>query len=429
MNTIKHVIMGYASYILIGWLLLCLPIAQQTYDVCALDNLFTASSAVSTTGLVTVSVSDHYSFLGQIIILLMIQLGGVGYMTFGSFIILMRKQTFTNQRNEIAKTVFSLPHDFKITKFIVSVITFTFIIETIGAVALYRIFLSLNVENPLWSAIFHSVSSFCTAGFGLYNNSFESYSANGWLIIVIAALSYLGAIGFIVCMDLWRKIRKEVAHITLTSKIILHATFWISIVGTVLLFISEPSIQSLPAEEQWLASFFQVMTAMTTVGFNTIPIGELSRATLLLIIILMVIGASPSGTGGGLKTTTFTAMFGIMKSTVHGSNDVTFWKRSIPQERLMTASASVGFYVSSLLLGLYLLSLTESQPFESLFFETASALGTVGLSTGITSSLTELGKIIVILLMFIGRLGTITFGIALFHKEHILLNEKDDLAV
>jgi len=175
------------------------------------------------------------------------------------------------------------------------------------------------------------------------------------------------------------------------------------------------------------------MTSIPTVGFDTIPTGGLSPASLFLIILLMVIGASPSGTGGGLKTTTFTALLGVIKSVISGKKDVLFWGRMIPVERVRVAMASLGFYMISLITGCYLLALTQSTSFEKLLFEAASALGTVGLSTGITAALTSTGKLIIIGLMFLGRLGPLTFGMALFlpspespKKRH---SKTEDLAV
>lgn len=426
----KLVFLGYSSYILCGWLLLCLPFAQCASGVSSLDNLFTATSAVSTTGLVTVDISKYYNFLGQFIIMCLIQLGGIGYMTFGSFVILSRKANLSNLRSDVGRTVFSLPSSFHIDKFVRAVICFTLIIELLGAAALYAIFKYNNVENPLWSAIFHSVSAFCTAGFSLFSNSFEGFAGNFWLNLTIGVLSYLGAIGFIVCLDYWRMLRGEVKSITLTSKIILWATFWLSVVGTTIIFLVEPSIKSLPLDTRILSSFFQAMTAMTTVGFDTISIGGLSKASLLIIIILMIIGASPSGTGGGLKSTTFSAILGIMRSAMRGEKEVRFWGKVIPLERLWTAVAGLGFYLLALLIGTFLLLLTENFSFLELVFEASSALGTVGLSMGITAALSDVGKIVIILLMFCGRLGPLTFSIALFFKQGLKREEMDsDLAV
>lgn len=420
---------GYISYIIFGWILLSLPFMQVT-DIPPLDNLFTSASAVSTTGLSTISISDSYSFLGEIVVLILIQLGGIGYMTFSSFIILSGKKELSQERSEVLNTIFSLPKNFVVNKFIKSVVTFTIIIEFIGAVFLFFIFRASGTPNPLWSAIFHSISAFCTAGFSLYNNSFESFANNFWLNLVISVLSYSGGIGFIVFVDIWRMIRGKVEKITLTSKIILHTTFWLSIIGTLNIFLTESSIQQFSPDERLIASFFQTMTAMTTVGFNTIPISSITRASIILVTVLMIIGASPSGTGGGIKSTTLSAMLGVTGSVLRGDMKVSFLKNEVPNERIWTATATFCFYISFLLLGVYLLELTESFRFEQIVFEAASALGTVGLSMGITGNLTNLGKIILIFLMFIGRVGPLTFGMVLFLKKDIFYRKDEkDIAV
>lgn len=416
MHPVRNVALGYLIYIVIGWILLSLPFSHRNgSSASALDHLFISTSAISTTGLVTVSVSDTYNFFGQLIVIALIQLGGIGYMTFGSFIILAQNKPLSKTRMDIANVVFAMPASFRIYKFIKSVILFTAVIEASGAILLYIVFHHAGVEKPLWPALFHSISAFCTAGFGLYNNSFESFSGHFWVNVVIAVLSYLGAVGFIVFVDVWRKIRGKIEQVTLTTKIIFWSTFYISLIGTLVFFITEPSIQSVPADKRLLASFFQAMTAQTTVGFNTIPIGAVSKASLLLIITLMVIGASPAGTGGGLKSTTFSALWGLAVSTLRGQKAVSFWGRVIPEQRVRLAAASFCFYVVFLLFGVYFLSLSDSTiDFEQLLFEAASALGTVGLSTGITASLSVMSKIIIIGLMYAGRIGPLTFGLAMF---------------
>jgi trk system potassium uptake protein TrkH len=430
MHPAKLVMLGYLSYVLVGWVLLCLPFAQAGQGVGPLDNLFMAASAVSTTGLVTVSTADSYSPFGQAVILLLIQLGGIGYMTLGSFVILARTPELPRLRKRVGQVVFSLPESFRVDRFVKSVMAFTLIIETCGAIALYAVFRTAGEPQPLWSAVFHSVSAFCTAGFSLHNDSFEGFADNFWLNSVIATLSYLGAIGFIVCVDFWRKATGKTRNITLTSKIILHVTLWLSVAGTLLLFLSEPSIQSRSPADRLMAAFFQAMTAITTVGFNTIPVGQLSKASVLLVILLMVIGSSPSGTGGGLKCTTFSALIGVMFSAARGEREVRFWGRPIPIERIWTATATLGFYLAALVTGTWLLELTEASPFDQNLFEAASALGTVGLSRGITSALSTLGKVTVILLMFCGRLGPLTFGMAFLGRKRPDSEPQDnDLAV
>ena len=430
LHPVRLVALGYLSYVIIGWVLLTLPFCHATGAVSALDALFTSTSAVSTTGLVTVSTGNDYSVLGQIVILILIQLGGIGYMTFGSFVVLSSSATLSERRQQIGKAVFSMPEDFRIDKFIRSVITFTLISEAAGACALFLAFSRAGISNPAWSAVFHSVSAFCTAGFGLYDDSFERLRGNVPVNVILGILSYLGALGFIVFVDGWRRIIGKTRRLTLTSRIILVTTGWLSLSAIALFFVAEPTIQSLPPYERLTVACFQVMTSITTVGFNTIPIGRLSQASLFLIILLMVIGASPAGTGGGLKTTTLSALFGVIRSSILGREKVTFWNREVPEERIRVAIASLGFYAGSLILGSYLLALTESVPFDGLLFEAASALGTVGLSTGITAQLTPIGKLILIGLMFIGRLGPLAFGIALFFPTAGTDDHgKEDLAV
>ena len=429
LHPVRLVVLGYLAYILFGWVLLTLPLSSGEQPVSSLDALFTSASALSTTGLTTVSTGHGFSLFGQLVVLVLIQIGGIGYMTFGSFVVLARRGDLSERREQIGKVVFSMPEEFRIAKFIRSVILFTVLVETAGIAALFVAFRNAGLAHPLWSAIFHSISAFCTAGFGLYDASFETLRGNVAVNVVLGILSYLGAIGFIVFVDAWRRLIGKTDRITLTSRIILVTTVWVSLTGIVLFYVAEPTIQTLPPYERLTASAFQVMAAITTVGFNSIPIGQLSQASLFLLIMLMVVGASPSGTGGGLKTTTFSALFGVIRSALLGRDKVTFWRKEIPEDRVRLAIASLGFYVGALIAGSYLLALSESQPFEGLLFEAASALGTVGLSTGITAQLTPIGKLILVLLMFIGRVGPLTFGVALFLPSGPRHRGKEDLAI
>ncbi len=425
------VIYGYVSYIVLGAIVLLLPFSQAN-PVSILDNLFVSTSAVSTTGLSPIDIDDDYTHIGQMVLLVLIQFGGIGYMTFSSFVILTSKKEMTDGRKHISRTVFSIPENFIIERFVTSVIVFTILIEAAGAVGLYFVFSSHGVEYPLWSAIFHSVSAFCTAGFSIYGSNLTEFRGDFWLNFIISCLSFAGAIGFIVFVDLWRRIRGKQERLSLTSMIIIRTTFWLVILGTIMIFITETSLYDLPVWERIMASFFQVMTSLTTVGFNTIEIGALARSVLLLTAIFMIIGASPAGTGGGLKTTTFTTVIGLTRSVIKGKRTVTFWKATIPADRVKTAVATLGLYITSLALGVYLLMMTEAARvgIMDIFFEAASALGTVGLSVGLTSNLSVMGKLIIILLMFIGRVGPLTFGVAIFVKNKLIFdNKRTDLAI
>jgi trk system potassium uptake protein TrkH len=432
MDAIRLVILGYASYVLIGWLLLCLPVSHRTAGAGALNHLFTAVSALSTTGLVTVSTADTYTWFGQAVILLLIQLGGLGYMTIGSFTVLSLSGKLSPLRQRVGATALSLPEGFQIASFVRLIVGFTLVIEALGAVALYPVFAAHGTASPAWSAVFHSISAFCTAGFGLHNDSFESYRGDVALNVIIGTLSYLGAIGFIVLSDAWDFLRGRKAWLTLTSKIILASTLWITLIGTVLFFLDEPLVAGLPAGERWMASLFQVMTASTTVGFNTVPIGALSMSSLFLLTLVMMIGASPSGTGGGIKTTSFTALWAVMMSVIRRRDRVTFLGREIPENRVRAATANFLFYCITLAAGLYALTLVETAALADQLFECASALGTVGLSRGLTGTLTEAGKLIIIALMFVGRVGPAVLGMAFFETPKEASGatpQREDIAV
>jgi trk system potassium uptake protein TrkH len=431
-DPIRLVVVGYASYMLIGWLALCLPFTHETAGAGALDHLFTAVSAVSTTGLTTVSTPDTYNFFGELIVLLLIQLGGLGYMTVSSFLILAVTGNISAERQRVSSTVMTMPAGFDVRSFLRLIVLFTFGVEAVGALALFFIFNANGVAQPLWQGIFHSVSAFCTAGFSLFNNSLESYRGNLPLNIVVILLSYLGALGFIVIHDIWKGMTHSHYRVTLTTKSIVACTVIVTVFATVLFALDDPVEQAMTPGDRWLTALFQVMTASTTVGFNTVPIGALSASSLFLLTIVMIIGASPSGTGGGLKTTTVTAMWAVMMSVVDRRRQVSFLGKQIPNNRVRFAVANVFFYLLTLAAGIYALALVEKSPLADQMFECASALGTVGLSRGITGSLSNAGKLIIIALMFLGRVGPIVLGMALFKPPRPIFDKaagEEDVAV
>jgi trk system potassium uptake protein TrkH len=319
----QQLVLGFASYVLIGTLLLMLP-ASTKAEVHPLDHLFNVTSAVSTTGLTTVSVADDYSRLGQWVLLILFQLGGIGYMTVSSLIILARGGKLSAGRLGVLRAGFALPHYFVPQRFLRHVAVFTIAVEAVGTLVLWWRFSVAGVQDPLWSAFFHTVSAFATAGFSLNNNSLESFRGDWIVNLTVSTLCYLGAIGFIVVQDVWYSIKLRERMLTLTSKVILTMTAAIFLVGTVLLFFIEPSVRTLPFGERVLVSAFQVMTASSTAGFNTVPIGGLTAATLVIISVAMLIGASPSGTGGGVKTTSVSALLGNLISILR-SRDRVVW--------------------------------------------------------------------------------------------------------
>ncbi|MGB3606220.1 TrkH family potassium uptake protein [Psychroserpens sp.] len=421
----KNLLYGFFSYIVLGSVLLSIPFFQKQ-SASLLDHIFIATSAVSTTGLVTISIFDTYTFLGQLIIMVLIQLGGIGYLTFTTFVILSTTHKITNWHKKVISTEFTLPKTIKIKDFLKSVVIFTLAMEVIGAVLFFIAFTNNGMPTleALLSSVFHSISAFCTAGFSLFNNSFVDYADNGFVNFIISLLAIAGSLGFIVITDLGLRIKNTSHKLSFTTKIIFCGFLILLSLGTGFFYFLEPSIASLSSDARFLTAFFQSMTSMTTVGFNTVNLGSFSQAMLLVCIFLMYIGASPSGTAGGIKITTFTTVFAVLGSRLKGKKEVTFLNKKIPEKRISIATSAFIFYTVIIAVGTFVIALTNNFSLENIIFEVASALGTVGLSKGITSDLNTFGKLVVIILMFIGRLGVVTFGLAVWAKS---MNEDDDI--
>ncbi len=429
----QNLFYGFLTYVIAGFVLLSLPWLQKQ-PTTLIDNLFIATSAVSTTGLVTVSVFDSYNIAGQFVVMLLFQLGGIGYLTFTTFMLLSTTRKITHWHKKLLNTEFTLPVTIKIGDFLKSVIIFTIVMETIGAVLFFIAFYNrgMPVGEALWNAIFHSISTFCTAGFSLFNSGFTEYVGDGFVNFIIAFLAIAGSLGFIVVTDLVLWIKNRSHKLSFTTQIIFIGFAILLSLGFLFIFFLEPTVTILTGSERLYAAFFQSMTAMTTVGFNTVDFGLFSLPIILITVLLMYIGASPSGTAGGMKITTLTAVFAIMKSRLRGSKNITFLGRKIPFERLYIATSSFIFYTSLIFLITLILTFTEGFSFEQILFEVSSALGTVGLSMGITSDLSIIGKVVIILTMFIGRLGVLTFGLAIWsksNKNNKTIAIQDDIAV
>lgn len=430
-----NLVWGFFMYTILGWGLLCIPWFHKE-SVSVLDNLFTSTSAISTTGLVTVSITGSYNLAGQIIVLLLFQVGGIGYMTLTTYYLIFTTRRITSWHQRLIGTAFTMPRSIRVKDFIKSVIFFTIIMEVLGAVGLYIGFYKTDMPTgqAIWYSIFHSVSAFCTAGFGLDDNSFIPFQNNIWINTVISVLAIAGSLGFIVITDLWYRLRGKTDKLSFTTKVIGYGFLILLGLGTLLTWLTEPGLYA--QEHSLMKAFFQAMTAMTTVGFSTIPTAELSHPVLLLVLFLMYVGASPSGTAGGMKITTLTAMLSVIKSRLFGERRISFLGREIPFNRLYVATSTFILYTSLIFLFAFLLTYSEEATFENILFEVASALGTVGLSAGLTGNLSMAGKIMIIILMFIGRVGVLTFGFALLDfktekekEEEEEKLEKEDLAV
>lgn len=426
-----NLVWGFFLYTIAGFVLLALPFFHKT-DVSFIDSLFISTSAVSTTGLVTIGVESSFNLGGQLVILLLFQVGGIGYMTLTTYYLLFTTNRISSWHQRLIGTEFTMPETIQIKDFIRSVILYTIVMEVLGTIAFYVAFSDTGMDGgqAFWYAVFHSVSAFCTAGFALFGDSFESFTDAPGVNAIIAVLAIAGSLGFIVATDIWYRISGRSSRLSFTTKIVVWGSFLLLLMGTLLFYFSDPDGGD--GMDTLLSAFFQSMTAMTTVGFNTVPIGDLVLPTLLFMTFLMYVGASPSGTAGGLKITTLTAMVAVLKSRLFGQKRVSFFNHLIPFERLYVATSTFMLYTSLIFLFTFLMSYSEPFRFEQILFEVASALGTVGLSTGITGDLSTTGKWLIIVIMFVGRVGVLTFGFALLaraKKDDEVLSEEGDLAV
>lgn len=427
----RQLMAAYFGYAVIGVCLLCLPFASVG-DICFIDHLFTVVSAVSTTGLATVDVATQYTLFGQIVIMLLIQMGGLGYMTLSAYVMLKITGHCGNKNAKIFQTQFSYPDSMDLRSMLNSTVNYTFMFEALGFVLLCPYFLWKGVEQPVWSALFHSVSAFCTAGFSIYTDNLIRFQTDVFVNIVIMVLSIMGAMGFIMMNDISRVFTRKGYKITFTSKVILTITGGLALWGTIHLFLFEDSFQTMPIGDRFLVSLFQSISAMTTVGYNTVDVSLLAPISLLILSITMYIGASPSGTGGGLKSTTLSAIYAYTKNKLGLRDDVSLRGNVIPSYRIEVALTTTIFYTFILFMGVYLMGLFEPSDadFLKLSFEAASALATAGLSSGVLYEITLGSKIVLILLMYIGRVGVITFGNAiLIRSKSNPIEKNDDMAV
>ncbi|GAV25118.1 potassium uptake protein KtrB [Carboxydothermus islandicus] len=429
-------VLGFAGVILLGTVLLMLPISTKDGTVTPfLDALFTATSAVCVTGLVVVDTGTYWSLFGQIVILLLIQVGGLGFMTVATlFAILLGRRINLRERIVIQEALnqASLEGIIKLTK---QVILFTFSIEGVFAVILgLRFSLDYGFIKGMWFGIFHAVSAFNNAGFDLMGNfkSLTPYVGDVIVNLSIAILIITGGIGFYVISELFN-LRKK-GRLSLHSKITLMTTGLLLLLGTVVIFVMEynndKTLGALPFGQKILAAFFQAVTPRTA-GFNTVDIAALHPATQYFIIILMFIGASPGSTGGGVKTTTFAVLTLAVINIILGRDEILVYNRRLPREQIFKAIAIVMISLSLINIVTFILTFTEGHNILMNMFETVSAFGTVGLSMGLTPELSELGRILIILMMFFGRVGplTITYALAQRRKKALFTLPEEKVMV
>lgn len=415
-SVVRLFLWGYFSCILVGWLVLQLPLCQKSV-ISGIDTLFTTASAVSTTGLVTLDVGKTFSFLGQIVLLLLIQLGGVGYLIFSSYILLTLKQKFLDIHRKSSLPTSSLCGDLTMLGMIKQAAIYTAICELSGLVVLYCIFKSDGVDASFWSAIFHSISAFCSAGFSLFPSNMEAYKNHLGLNITLSLLSLLGVFGFFLWMDLLKKLpdrnrcRRFIARIFrpfVTTAIFISASLFL---------LMAPFTQESTGFQKLLIAFFQTISAITTTGFNTIDFGSLPSIAHLFFILLMLLGVTLIGNGVNMKGTSFPVLLRLATARVNGKRTTALRSQKSFLKRLQIAISPLIPYLIVLLIFGPLLALIEKQPLLPLFFETASALCTIGFSTGITAELSTMGKSLLILLMLLGRIGILILGFAISLKD------------
>jgi trk system potassium uptake protein TrkH len=421
-NPAQTIIVSFASIIAIGSFLLYLPYSRPAgADLRYIDALFTSTSAVCVTGLIVVDTGSAFSMIGKGFLLLLIQTGGLGIMTIAAFIQVSlgspmslsgRFSTASLLGHGEVKNLFSI---------IKAIVFITFAFEAVGALLFYAYFvrqLGPGLRACFYS-VFHSISAFCNAGFSLYPESFMAARDSVLMNLGLMWLIVSGGLGFTVLIDVIRKAtRFNTFRLTVQSRIVFVTTILLLLFGALNFFFLERNhlLRSMRPYEQLLVSLFQSVTARTA-GFNTVDTSQLRPITLFMLSTLMFIGASPGSTGGGIKTTTFFILVLSIITILRDQRYNTVFRRRIPYAVVNRAFAILVAAVGFIILGTLLLGYSQNFSFMQLYFETVSAFGTVGLSTGITAQITDFGKIVIMVLMFVGRIGPLTMVLAIKNQQ------------
>lgn len=446
-KTIKHlssaqvVLIGFLAIILAGSVLLCLPISSADGKVVSyVDALFTATTATCVTGLVTVPTVSTWSIFGQVIILLLIQIGGLGVITIAASIMMMLGKRIGIGNRILIQDSFNLNSLSGIVKFIKKVIIGTLIIEGIGTLLYMTVFVPDFGIKGIWISVFNSVSAFCNAGIDIISeNSLCDYALNPVINLTTSFLIISGGIGFVVWWDvieiIKNKKRRHLRFLSLHSKIAISATAVLIVVGTILFFIFEYNnpltMQSYSLIEKVEASFFQSVTTRTA-GFATIPQENFTNASSIVSLLLMFIGGSPVGTAGGIKTVTFVILLATAASVIKNKRTIDVFNRQISEKSIKKAIAVFATSFSVMTLSTILLSAASNADFLDVLYETVSATATVGLTRNFTASLNTVGKIIIIATMYFGRVGPISLAVAFKMRkssENIIENPIEEISV
>jgi trk system potassium uptake protein TrkH len=412
------IIMSFGSIILIGSFLLYFPYSRAEGSTMRyIDALFTSTSAVCVTGLTVVDTGSAFSRVGHVILLMLIQSGGIGIMTIAAFIQVSLGSEMSLYGRFSTAALLDQTNLKNLYMIIRSIVLITFVIELFGFLLFVPYFLKVSPSHwkALFYSLFHSVSAFCNAGFSLFPDSFLAARANVWVNLVLISLIVSGGLGFTVLLNLMgRMVKGQNIRITVQTRIVLVMTLFFILFGTVNIYLLEQNhaFFGLRNEEKVLASLFQSVTTRTA-GFNTVGISLLRARTLFMMSIQMFVGASPGSTGGGIKTTTLFVLILSIITIFRDQKFNTIFKRRIPYQVVNRAVAIMVSSVAMVIAGTLMLGFSEKFSFIQIYFETVSAFGTVGLSTGITPYLSDFGKIVIILCMFVGRIGPLTMVLAI----------------
>ncbi len=412
--------LGFASLILIGAILLNLPVATQTGESIGFINaLFTSASAVCVTGLVVVNTGMYWSLFGQVVIILLIQMGGLGFMTMATIGALVIGKKITLKERLVIKEQLNQETMSGLVKLTKYVILSTFVIEGIGALLLSTRFIPIyGVVKGIWFSVFHAISAFCNAGFDLTGDSIAPFVGDFTINMTIAALIILGGLGFSVYIDISRY--KRFKRLSLHSKLVLSITGMLLLVGMIIFLLIEYTnpltLKPLGLGEKLIASFFQSVVPRTA-GYYSVNLAGLYDTTVFLMIILMFIGGSPGSTGGGIKTTTFGTLILTTIGVIKGDKDIVAFRKRISYD-VINRSLAIATVGMILILGVsFVLTVTEPANFLDVLFETTSAFATVGLTRGLTPNLTYFGKVMIIVTMYIGRVGPLTMAYVFARKS------------
>jgi len=413
------ILLSFMVVTILGGILLSLPISMRDgKSVKLIDGFFIATSAICVTGLSSIDIGSVYNIFGQMVILVLIQLGGLGVITFTSVIIIMISKKIGYYTKKIVQEDINIDTTFKIEEYVKKVIFSVIIIEFIGTVILFFEFIKkFGFLKAVYYSFFHSVSAFCNAGFSLFSDNLYGFKNSFIINMTIPLLIFLGGIGFSTILNCYNVLRKKEKRLTSTTKLSIKISIFLVIIGMVAMFFLEYSnkstIGNLSFGQKLEASFFQSVTTRTA-GFNTISILGLKRSTSLLFVILMFIGASPGSTGGGIKTTTIGLIILGTLATLKNKDTIEYDKRSVSWRIYSKAITVLFISLIYTTICVFLLILFErNKNLLDLVFEVFSAFGTVGLSRNLTPSLADISKFILIVTMFVGRVGPLTIALAL----------------